>query len=111
MYYNPYWESNNTPDWAYVYAYGVTDSTGKYTINISLPASAASINVDTGVSYHYFDFCAIYALLSDNTSVNVYEPIFHFAYRLNSLVIVSVNSYFDAEGFVKSDSVYHPTNV
>jgi hypothetical protein len=82
MYYNPYWESNNTPDWAYVYAYGVTDSTGKYTINISLPASAASINVDTGVSYHYFDFCAIYALLSDNTSVNVYEPIFHFAYSI-----------------------------
>lgn len=82
MYYSPYWESNNTSSWAHVYAYGVTDSTGKYTINISLPPSAGSICVDIGISDHYFDFCAIYAILSDNTSVSVYEPFFHFAYSI-----------------------------
>lgn len=80
MYYNPYWEENNTPNYAYVYAYGTTDSTGKYTIRVSLPNPTSSCSADTGVSYHYFDLCAIYAMASDNTSVNTYEVIFHYSY-------------------------------
>lgn len=80
MYYNPAWEENNTMNWAYVYGYGTTDATGKYTIQIQLPQSASSICVDTGVSYHYFDFCAIYAFIADDLSVNTYEPMFHFSY-------------------------------
>lgn len=82
MYYNPYWEDNNTPSYAYVYGYGTTDSTGKYTATISLPNAMGSIMVDSGVSYHYFDLCAIYAYLSEDTSVITYEPIFHFAYSI-----------------------------
>lgn len=82
MYYNPYWEENNTPDYAYVYAHGTTDSTGKYTIRVSLPNPTSSCSADTGVSYHYFDVCAIYALASDNTSVNTYEVIFHYSYSI-----------------------------
>lgn len=82
MYYNPGWEDNNTPSNAYVYGYGNTDSTGKYTATVSLPNAIGSLMADSGVSYHYFDLCAIYAYLSDNTSVITYEPIYHFAYSI-----------------------------
>lgn len=82
MYYNPAWEENNTMDWAYVYGYGTTDATGKYTIQIDLPHSTASICVDTGVSYHYFDLCAIYAFIADDVSVNTYKPMYHYAYSI-----------------------------
>lgn len=82
MYYNPHWEENNTPDYAYVYAYGTTDSTGKYTIKISLPNATGSLVADSGVSYHYFDLCAIYALSTDDPSINTYEVIFHYAYGI-----------------------------
>ena len=82
MYYNPYWEQNNTPSYANVYAYGTTDSTGKYVINVSLPNATGALSADSGVSYHYFDLCAIYAYISDNTSAVTYKPIYHFAYSI-----------------------------
>lgn len=82
MYYNPYWEANNTSSYAYVYAYGTTDSSGKYVINVSLPNATGALMADSGVSYHYFDLCAIYAYISDNASVVTYKPIFHFAYSI-----------------------------
>ena len=81
-YYNPYWDANNTPDWAYVFANGTTDSTGKFQINISLPQATGSEMADSGVSYHYFDKCLLQAFLTENASVNDYEFIFHFAYSV-----------------------------
>lgn len=82
MYYNPYWEENNTPDYAYVYSNGTTDSTGKYVISVSLPNATGALQADSGVSYHYFDLCAIYAFISDNTDAMTYKPIYHFAYSV-----------------------------
>lgn len=82
MYYNPGWEDNNTPSNAYAYGYGTTDSTGRYTANVSLPNAMGNLMADSGVSYHYFDLCAIYSYLSDDMSVITYEPIYHFAYSI-----------------------------
>ena len=66
----------------YVYSNGTTDSTGKYVISVSLPNATGALQADSGVSYHYFDLCAIYAFISDNTDAMTYKPIYHFAYSV-----------------------------
>lgn len=80
MYYNPHWEDNNTSSLAYAYAFGTTDSDGRYQINISLPTAMGAIRVDTGVSYHYFDFCALYSYLTENANISTFRPFYHFSY-------------------------------
>lgn len=80
MYYNPHWDQNNTPSLAYAYAYGNTDANGRYQINISLPTAMGALCVDTGVSYHYFDFCAMYSSLTENANIRTYKPFYHLSY-------------------------------
>lgn len=79
-YYSPAWDANNTPSNAYRTATGYTDSQGNFTITIPLPNAIGKYTYDSGVSYHYFDICAVQALVADNPSVSDEQPIFHLAY-------------------------------
>ena len=82
MYYNPYWDSNNTPSNAIRTGTGVTDSSGRFDVSIGLPSGYGAFTYDSGVSYHYFDICGIQAYMSDNANVRDEDTIFHFAYSV-----------------------------
>jgi hypothetical protein len=81
-YYNPYWESNNTPSFAVVTNTGVTDSSGRFNISIKLPPPMGRETYYIGMFTHYFDICEARAYSSENTSVKDVQTIFHLAYSL-----------------------------
>ncbi len=82
MYYNPYWDSNNTPSNAIRTGTGITDSSGRFDISIGLPSGVGGEMYVSTRSYHYFDVCGVQAYLSDNTNVRDEETIFHLAYTI-----------------------------
>ncbi|EPR07704.1 hypothetical protein [Ruminiclostridium papyrosolvens] len=82
MYYNPYWDRNNTPSCAVRTGTSVTDSSGRFNVSIGLPSGVGGEMYDSGVSYHYFDVCGVQAYMSDNTNVRDEETIFHLAYSM-----------------------------
>ncbi|OYO84469.1 hypothetical protein C8E03_111100 [Lachnotalea glycerini] len=76
-YKNPSWESNNTPDYATVTGYAVTDESSQFNITIELPPALGAIYYDTGISYHYFDKCTVEAYISDQINIKNSTYIFH----------------------------------
>lgn len=82
MYYNPYWDRNNTPSNAVRTGTGITDLSGRFNISIGLPSGVGGEMHDSGVSYQYFDVCGVQAYMSDNTNVRDEETIFHLAYSM-----------------------------
>ncbi|WP_024831971.1 hypothetical protein [Ruminiclostridium josui] len=82
MYYNPHWDSNNTPDYAVRTGTNVTDSSGKFNIYINLPSGYGAFMYVSTATYHYFDICGVQAYLSDNPNIKDEETIFHLAYTV-----------------------------
>lgn len=78
-YYNPYWDANNTPDYAYVTNSSYTDSDGRFNVEINLPNAVGANMYDVGTSYHYFDDCLIKANVSSYQSIYDSEVIFHLS--------------------------------
>lgn len=81
-YYNPYWDANQTPDFAYIENSGNTDSQGRFNIGLNLPKAVGANTFDSGTSYHYFDDCLIKVNVSDKNSISDNETIFHLAYTI-----------------------------
>lgn len=58
----------------------MTDSTGKFVVNVVLPPAVGSIFQYITVSTHYYDYCGILLYTSNNSSIQIQDFIYHFAY-------------------------------
>ena len=83
MYYNPYWDANNTPSWATKTEEGVSDSNGHFAITISnLPTPMGACTYNTGLTTQYFDICGISAYLSEQPTIINADQFVHYKYSL-----------------------------
>ncbi len=82
LYYSPAWENNNTSANATRRGTGTTDSSGKFTINISLPPGIGVNSYYASASTHYFDVCGVSVSLSEDSNISDSQTIFHLAYTM-----------------------------
>lgn len=82
VYANPYWEANNTPDFATRTGMDVSDGTGLYSIEISLPIAMGVQTYNNGISTQYFDLCGFEVMLTEQPSIRYEDTIVHFKYSL-----------------------------
>lgn len=79
LYLSPAWEENGTSSNAIRRGYDVTDADGKFEVKINLPPAIGVYDSPVGTHTHYFDVCEIYVTVSDNSSLEASETIFHLA--------------------------------
>ena len=77
-YYNPYWDANHTSSYVERYGYGVTDSTGNFSITLQLPPAMGALTYRAGVSTQYYDFCTFNTYATDYPNVIWQDNIFHY---------------------------------
>lgn len=82
MYGNPYWEANNTPNYAIRTGVATSDSSGKYSIRISLPPAMGAQTWNAGLTTQYFDVCNIRTGLTNQASIFYNEEFVHYKYSL-----------------------------
>lgn len=73
---NPAWEGDSTK--GLVTATGVTDSSGKYTITVTLPPKAGLECYYVDPSTHYYDTCTVYVTAGNDTMA--YDFVYQYAY-------------------------------
>ena len=79
LYLSPAWEENGTSSNAIRRGDDVTDAEGKFEVVINLPNAIGVYDSPVGTHTHYFDVCEIYVTVSDNSSLEASETIFHLA--------------------------------
>ena len=83
MYYNPYWDANNTPSMATRIESGISDSNGHFAITISnLPTPMGACTWNAGLTTQYFDICGISAYLTEQPSIISADEFVHYKYSL-----------------------------
>lgn len=82
VYANPYWEANNTPDYASKTGSDVTDSTGQYSIRMDLPPAMGVETWNAGLTTQYFDLCGFVVRVTEQPSIRYEDIIVHYKYSL-----------------------------
>ena len=82
VYRNPYWEANNTPDYAIRTENDVTDSTGEFIIQMDLPPAMGVQTWNAGLTTQYFDMCDFDVKLTDQPSICYKDTIVNYLYSL-----------------------------
>lgn len=80
MYKNPYWEHNETPEFASVTATAVSGKDGLFEVQITLPPTVGAVPEPSDFGTHYYDVCGLLVWLTDNPQIKADDKIIQISH-------------------------------